>query len=223
MFRTFAFVVFFGLVVAALFRWRTLGWPPLVWLTGSLMIAVIRAPYARTTGDNVITSDRKDLSESVLLAAMFLAMGWLPLIHLATGVFGFADYHLAPVASYVGASLQPPFLLLFWRSHADLGKNWSATLEIREDHSLITDGVYAHMRHPMYAAIWLGVIAQPLLVQNWVAGFLVFPVFLAMYLIRTPREEAMMRDQFGEAYDRYAARTGRILPRFGAPKKEIAR
>ena len=115
-----------------------------------------------------------------------------------------------------GALLQVPCLWLFWRSHADLGRNWSPGLEVREDHSLITRGVYARIRHPMYAAIWISVLAQPLLIQNWIAGFLVAPAFAAMWFIRVPKEEAMMRLQFGKAWEAYCVRAGRLLPRWTA-------
>jgi protein-S-isoprenylcysteine O-methyltransferase Ste14 len=36
---------------------------------------------------------------------------------------------------------------LFWRSHADLGRNWSPSLELREGHELVTEGVYRYVRH----------------------------------------------------------------------------
>ena len=143
---------------------------------------------------------------------MFLAMMVLPLAHLSFGVFSFADYRLPASATALGAVLQLGYLWLFWRSHADLGRNWSPGLELRGDHELITQGVYARMRHPMYAAIWLGAIGQALLLHNWIAGLLVVPTFAAMYVLRVPKEEAMMRARFGAAYDDYASNVGRIWP-----------
>lgn len=50
-------------------------------------------------------------------------------------------------------------LWLLWRSHADLGRSWMGTLAIKEKHALVTQGVYRHIRHPMYAAHWLWGIA----------------------------------------------------------------
>ncbi len=208
-------VIVLALVAVGLWRWQVNGWGSLVWLASFVATGLIRAPYARRTRNNEIADDRKDLSERLLLSGMFLTMMVLPLLHLATGVFDFAGYALPIWATIVGAVLQLPFLWLFWRSHADLGRNWSVSLEIHEEHSLVTEGVYARTRHPMYSAIWLAAIAQPLLIHNWIAGFLVIPAFAAMYFIRVPQEEAMMRARFGEAYDRYAARTGRVWPRFG--------
>jgi len=205
-----------ALMGAAIWRWEANGWGAMVWLGGFVLMGLIRAPYARATRANVITDDRKTLVERLLLGAMFLTMMLLPLVDLASGVFAFADYALPVEAAAAGAALQVPFLWLFWRSHADLGRNWSPSLEIREEHGLVTKGVYARMRHPMYAAIWLGAIAQSLLIHNWIAGFLVVPAFAAMYFIRVPQEEAMMRARFGEAYSAYAKHTLAVLPRLGS-------
>ena len=94
---------------------------------------------------------------------------------------------------------------------------WAATgapgLEVRDEHELVTGGVYARIRHPMYAAIWISALTQPLLIHNWVAGFLVVPAFAAMWLIRVPNEEALMRQRFGDAWDAYCAQAGQLLPK----------
>ena len=209
-------VVWLAFVGAALWRWDSQHWGALVWLAGSVTMGLIRMPFARRKRENVIVDDRKTLGERLLLTGMFLTMAFLPMLQLATGLLDIANYALPVWATVVGAVLQVPFLWLFWRSHADLGRNWSPTLEIREQHSLVTKGVYARLRHPMYAAIWIAAFAQPLLIHNWIAGLLVLPAFAAMYLRRIPQEEAMMRTQFGDDYDRYAARTGRVLPRLRA-------
>ena len=104
-------------------------------------------------------------------------------------------------------------LWLFWRSHADLGLNWSPTLETRKGHEIISHGVYRRIRHPMYSAIWLFSIAQGLLLNNWLAGWAVVLAFAVMYFLRTPKEEEMMIDHFGNAYKEYMAETGRLFPR----------
>lgn len=201
------------LLLLAALRWRENGWGALVWLVALLSMFVIRTPHSLRNRANVVVAARKDAGEIALLAAMFLAAMLLPLLHLATGAFAFADYSLPRWATWVGAAAQLPFVWLFWRSHADLGRNWSPGLEVREDHGLVTNGVYARIRNPMYAAIWISSLAQPLLIQNWIAGFLVVPAFAAMWFIRVPNEEAMMQARFGEAWTRYCAGTGRLLPK----------
>lgn len=197
----------------AILRWREIGWGSLVWLAAFISIFAIRTPYALRNRADVIVDSRNDRTEQALLAAVAMTGVVLPLVHLATPLFAFADYGLPNWATLVGAVLQIPVLRLFWRSHADLGRNWSPGLEVRESHALITYGVYARIRHPMYAALWLWALSQPLLLHNWIAGVLSIPAFVAMYMVRTPREEAMMRDHFGEAWIAYAARTGRLLPK----------
>lgn len=197
----------------ALFNWPSHGWGALVWLGAAFVQTIIRMPHARRNAQNTVTQDRKDLQERILLAAMFLGMLFLPLAHIATGVFAFADYALPDWATAIGAALQIPFLWLFWRSHTDLGRNWSVTLEVRDDHNLVTNGVYARVRHPMYTAIWIAALAQPLLIHNWIAGVFVIPAFAAMCLLRIPREEAMMRELFGGEYDSYTGQTGRLIPK----------
>ena len=104
-------------------------------------------------------------------------------------------------------------LWLFWTSHADLGKNWSRTLEIQKGHQLVTHGVYRSVRHPMYASIWLFSLAQGLLLESWLAGWSAFVAFAILYFVRIPHEERMMREFFGRDYTDYMAQTGRIFPR----------
>jgi protein-S-isoprenylcysteine O-methyltransferase Ste14 len=106
-------------------------------------------------------------------------------------------------------------LLSFWvfhRSHADLGTNWSRTLELRENHRLVTRGVYRSIRHPMYTGIYLYAVAQGLLLPNWIAGPACFAAFTVMFACRLCAEERMMVDRFGEDYERYRGRTKRLVP-----------
>lgn len=213
LFANVTLLAFVALLIAALFRWQEIGWGGLIWLGAIIGQTLIRTPHSIANRANQIVAARKDAQERVLLTCMFLCMMFLPLLHLATNIFAFSNYTLPQGATFIGAALQLPFLWLFWASHHDLGRNWSPALEVREQHGLITRGVYRFMRHPMYAAIWLGAIAQPLLIQNWIAGALVVPAFAAMWFLRVPQEEAMMREAFGADYDEYCLRVGRLWPR----------
>ena len=56
---------------------------------------------------------------------------------------------------------------LFWRSHADLGRNWSVHVRVREGHTLVTSGVYSWIRHPMYAALLLAAAGLISVLHNW--------------------------------------------------------
>ncbi len=88
----------------------------------------------------------------------------------------------------------------------------SHSLDLRENHRLVTAGIYARLRHPMYTAFWLWALAQPFLLANWLAGFAGIVGFGTLYFLRVGQEERMMEERFGQEYRDYCARTRRILP-----------
>lgn len=187
----------------------------IVYAVGFVVFYRIRGIYIKRTKPEAKVVNRMDAQEKLLLMGMAPGTLVLPLLYLFTPWIDFAAYDLPPVVQAVGAGLMALSLWLFWRSHADLGQNWSVTLQLREGHELVTRGVYRRIRHPMYSSIWLWAIAQGLMLENWLAGWSVAPAFAAMYFLRTPREEQLMIEQFGDAYRDYMKRTGRVMPKIG--------
>jgi protein-S-isoprenylcysteine O-methyltransferase Ste14 len=102
---------------------------------------------------------------------------------------------------------------LFYRVHRELGRSWSVTLEIRDQHALVTHGLYKHVRHPMYTAFWMWALAQLLLLPNWIAGAAGLVGFGILYFCRIGPEEQLMLDVFGDDYRAYMERTKKIIPR----------
>lgn len=181
-----------------------------VFLIGFVAGSVIRAVYTRQRRRAGV--GRIGLDELlVMLGGVGLII--VPLVYLLSPWLDFADYHLPTWAGWTGAAVFAAALYVLWRSHADLGRNWSPMLEIREEHALVTEGVYRHVRHPMYAAHLLWAIAQLLLLENWIAGPALLATFLPLYVYRAPREEKMLLAHFGEEYRSYMAQTGRLIPR----------
>lgn len=185
----------------------------IVFVVGCLAYLWIRAVFAGHTKRNEKIERRVDASERILLFIVIVSGMVFPALYLSTPWLAFADYRLPPWAPWCGTVCLLAALWLFWRSHADLGQNWSVTLEIRKGHQLVTQGIYQRIRHPMYASIWLFNIAQGLLLENWLAGWSLFVAFGVLYFARVSREEQMMIDFFGEEYRAYMKRTGRLLPR----------
>lgn len=174
----------------------------------------IRAPINKQRKAQKMSERCISVQEQVLLFALLIGMFVLPLIYSATDWLDFANYNLPAWANWLGVILIVGALLVFWRSHADLGLNWSPSLEIREKHELITQGIYGVIRHPMYASQWLWLIAQALLLPNWLAGVLGGLVFIPFYFLRVRAEEKLMLDSFGDEYAAYMKKTGRVLPKF---------
>lgn len=181
-------------------------------LIGLAASTIIRIPYQRETQQNTIIDNRKTPQEKGLLFLVFLGMVVLPLVYVFTPWLDVANYHLPVWANGLGIVTFAIALWLFWRSHHDLGRNWSPTLQVREAYTLIASGVYQKIRHPMYASVWLWSIAQALLLPNWIAGLAGIIGFGILYIVRVGKEEQMMLDQFGTQYQEYMQKTKRLIP-----------
>ena len=191
----------------------------LIFFIGFLGYLCIRGHYARGSKRIAKVHRQIDALETFLLVLVIPGSTLLPLLYLFTPWLSLADYRAPAFVPWLGVALMPPALWLFWRSHADLGRNWSVSLEVRKEHQLIKDGVYRYIRHPMYAAIFLWSLAQALVLPNWLAGSFPLAAFSVMYLLRTPREESMMSQVFGEEYRDYMNQTGRLIPRLWEPRR----
>lgn len=184
----------------------------IIWVLGVVGWFVIRYPYARRARRTNKVSRTDSSRELVLMAISAAGLGVVPFIYVLTGFPRFADYPFNPVLGWLGLAVFVAALILFRRTHKDLGRNWSITLEVREQHALITTGIYSRVRHPMYSAFWLWAIAQALLLPNWVAGVAGLVGFGTLFFLRVPREETLMLETFGDEYRRYMTRTWRVLP-----------
>lgn len=179
---------------------------------GLVATIAIRIPYDKKSSLMKVTTSHRTPRENVLLVLIASGVLLAPLVAIFTPLLSFADYRPHPIAFLAGAAALALNVWLFHRSHADLGENWSKTLEIRENHRLITTGVYRTIRHPMYTAIFLFVIAQALLLPNWLAGPSGLVAFGLMYALRVGPEERMMIEAFGDEYRDYMRRTKRLIP-----------
>jgi protein-S-isoprenylcysteine O-methyltransferase Ste14 len=173
---------------------------------------VIRIPHARRARRTPISHSARNGREAILLMISLSGLGIIPLLYVATGIPRFAAYPFRPVQAWLGVAVALAALALFHLTHRALGRNWSISLEVREGHRLVTDGIYRYIRHPMYTAFWLWAVAQALLLPNWFAGLSGLVGFGTLYLFRVSREERLMLDTFGNAYRAYMARTARLFP-----------
>ena len=180
-------------------------------LAGTLTLLAIRAPHGRRSRNVKVAASHKTPLETGLLVLAWVG-SVVPLIWVLSPAFRFAEYPLRNGSLVAGVTCMVIGLWLFYRSHADLGTNWSITLEVREQHRLITQGVYRRVRHPMYLALLLYSIGQALVIPNWVAGPSNLIAFIILFGLRVRAEEKMMADEFGDEYAAYTARTKRLVP-----------
>lgn len=114
---------------------------------------------------------------------------------------------------WCGAAVALAGLALLRWSDECLGKNLSVTLRVRAEHTLITRGPYARIRHPIYTAGLAFAAGQCLVAANYLLSVLLVVPLAALVAERMGREERMMMEAFGEEYRHYMQVTGRLLPR----------
>ena len=183
-----------------------------IFLVGFVVGSIIRKIFTFRCRHGKAVRKHKDIVDITLISAAGIGMV-LPFFFIFTPLLDFADYRLPAWLRWIGTAVFAMALLLLWRSHADLGSNWSAILQIKQEHILVTDGIYRHIRHPMYAAHIYWALGQAAILPNWIAGFS-FIVIAGIHLTsRINDEEAMMVGQFGEEYIKYRKSTGYIFPK----------
>ena len=92
-----------------------------------------------------------------------------------------------------------------------LGRHFSHSLRVLNDHELIRAGAFRYIRHPAYLGTLLIVTGFSLYASVYAAA-IIFAVALALILKRVHGEEKMLVDYFGESYVRYQSDSFKVIP-----------
>lgn len=87
----------------------------------------------------------------------------------------------------------------------------TAKLQIIEDHRLVTEGLYRHIRHPIYLGETLRNLGF-VMIPSSLYGMLLITVATIFLLFRIEIEEKMLIDKFGEEYREYQRNTNKLIP-----------
>ena len=114
-----------------------------------------------------------------------------------------------------------------------LGKYFTFQLAIFKEHKLVTSGPYSIVRHPSYTAFLIAraglfivqifpgsyVFESGLLETRWAAILIglweawIVSIILEIIVLRVPREDAVLRKEFGTEWEAWAKRTPyRLIP-----------
>ena len=96
-------------------------------------------------------------------------------------------------------------------AQATLYRNYSGTLRIRDGHTLITHGIYRHVRHPVYTGVILSALAIPIYTGSPL-GTLIALLGIPLFNYRIRNEEKMLIQEFGDQYTKYMKTTRKLIP-----------
>ena len=112
----------------------------------------------------------------------------------------------------VVAALFAAAVALFLAATRAMGETWSLVARTRADHRLVTEGVFARIRHPIYLAMGLFLAGLAVGLGHEANLLFALPLFALGTAIRVRAEERLLAQRFGEAYRRYAAGVKRFVP-----------
>lgn len=92
-----------------------------------------------------------------------------------------------------------------------IGRNWSATVTVKEDHELVRTGPYRFVRHPIYTGLLLGFIGTAVALAEWRGVLAVTLVFIALWR-KLRLEERWMGETFGDRYTAYKHEVRALVP-----------
>ncbi|MFT3901603.1 MAG: isoprenylcysteine carboxylmethyltransferase family protein [Niabella sp.] len=146
---------------------------------------------------------------------------WLPLI-IAILLLGPGDWfghswlreqfiEHTNLVGFIGLSISIIGAIIACISRYKLGKNWSLSVQRKENHQLIQDGVYKFVRHPIYTGLLLLFIGNAIIVGDYRAIIAVLIVFVSLWL-KLKREEKLLTKTFGTEYTEYKNQSKALIP-----------
>jgi len=100
-----------------------------------------------------------------------------------------------------------------WIAIYTLGKYFTRTVTILDDHHIVQSGLYKYLRHPSYSGFLLGNLGLGLAFSNWLSLIIIFVPTLAAALYRMHVEEKALAQTFGSEYIDYCRATDRLIPK----------
>jgi protein-S-isoprenylcysteine O-methyltransferase Ste14 len=183
-------------------------------LLGSAMaISISYRSRAARSGDKISAVKEEGFFLAALRSLVGLVLWFGALLYLINPRWmAWSQVELPAWARWLGAGVMLVCLPLVYWLFSSLGKNVTHTVAIRKEHTLVKDGPYRWVRHPLYSVGLMMFLGFSLLAANWLIALAIlvgFPILVR----RTPLEEARLIERFGDEYREYMHQTGRFLPR----------
>ena len=142
----------------------------------------------------------------LVIAGLLLWFDKVPLGPLETELLPWAPWEFWTGAAITAAGLG---FAVWARVH--IGRNWSGTVTLKQDHELVDSGPYAIVRHPIYTGLLLAFVGSALARDEWRGVLAVVIAWVALWR-KLRVEEKWMLELFGEKYADYRRRVPALIP-----------
>jgi len=185
---------------------------PLAALSLLLLVGMVvfRVLWLRRQGTNAMHFGRLDKSDFVLPPLMLFyvytilaaAFGW-PLVSTRR-------FFQSEAIAWVGVALCLAGVVVMLLSLVSFGRSFRVGIDVERPDRLVTTGIFAFSRNPIYAAFIMVLLGQFLVFPNWVplAYLLAGSVVIHRQVLR---EEAFLRQHYGDEYAAYCRRVRRYV------------
>jgi protein-S-isoprenylcysteine O-methyltransferase Ste14 len=162
----------------------------------------------------------------------FMWIVWVPLVAAWVSFPYLAATHSSPPWGLSDVARAAPFVALRWAAAGvgiaclalsiecwlRMGKNWRMAVTPDPQTELVTTGLYAHLRHPIYA-LSIALMTCTFVVAPTVPVAVIGVVHIVLMVVKARNEERFLLAMYGAPYQRYLRRTGCFVPRWriGAP------
>jgi protein-S-isoprenylcysteine O-methyltransferase Ste14 len=186
---------------------RYLGALTIVLLPGMVLI---RALLMRSKGIKAIHFGEIDKKDFLIppFALFYFYMVFAAAFDFPT-VSGQEFFHSGAL-SWVGVVLCLAGLFLLFLSLVSFGKSFRVGIDQDRPDKLVTTGIFAFSRNPIYVAFGLVLLGQFLVFSNWILlVYMVAAIWLFHHQVL--REEEYLRSHYGQQYSEYCGQVRRYL------------
>ena len=143
-----------------------------------------------------------DIANAIEPVGMILGFTSIGRIHTGTKLIG-----------SLGLAMLIAGIVIRWSAVHTLGKYFTGTVLIKNDHQLIRSGLYKHLRHPAYTGALAAHLGLGLSFSNWFSIVLSSAPYVTAALYRIHVEERALGEAFGDEYLNYSKSTKRLIPK----------
>lgn len=175
-------------------------------IAGSICMWLTQPPVSVKETSDEKSSDRFSV---VLILLMSLISIVVPVVDWA---YFSSDYDSINIYTIVGGCMIIAGISFRAWAVQSLGKYFTATVQIKEDHRLIKTGPYRIVRHPSYTGAFIAIIAGGIILSS-LTGFIISCIAMIIaYYVRIGIEEKELITRFGDEYLLYKLETKMMIP-----------